>query len=598
MSALSRLAAGENRFFRLREDDVVVISAHPIPGNEWSVGRVIDSLHRRGVEVIHSGVESVHVSGHARQGELAMLMSVTRPEYFIPVHGEYRHMANHVRLAGVDGHRRRPGPSCARTATRCGWTAPGSSGTARCPGGYLFVDGSSVGDIGHGVLRDRMVLAEEGVVMAVATVDLKRGEVVGTPQIVTRGWAYDHDTEALLDEARDAGDQGPRAGADRRQQRPREPQPGGPQGARTPGRRPDPPAADDRAGDRHRLSGPSSRAAPRSGVPVTVTVREYPVTHCDDRHQATGGPVRVFAAEGQVRLRRRVRARSSASRRGVRPPGEGYVTVEAGTGQPTTGSVCWPPCGRWSPATPPTCGAWCWSPSACWPRWPSTPTRSARPATTPAGRRRPARMGPVPGSSGRDRPSGLLLLVGRRDDEGGPHRTRAGPRRHRGHADPSGRRRAGVAGRRVPGPARLDHPAVLGRRLGGGAHRQPAPGGARRLRGGHRAGGPPGGGHGAVHRRVGQLGRRRDRCAPPVGAPRWPGADRTRSPRTASTTTTTHRSVRPRRRAHDRTRRGLAAERPAGSQKPSSTPSSPTPRPSRPAPGGAPPGRSRGRSWR
>ncbi len=108
MSALSRLAAGENRFFRLREDDVVVISAHPIPGNEWSVGRVIDSLHRRGVEVIHSGVESVHVSGHARQGELAMLMSVTRPEYFIPVHGEYRHMANHVRLAasmGIAGDR-------------------------------------------------------------------------------------------------------------------------------------------------------------------------------------------------------------------------------------------------------------------------------------------------------------------------------------------------------------------------------------------------------------------------------------------------------------------------------------------------------------
>ena len=108
MSALSRLAVGENRFFKLREDDVVVISAHPIPGNEWSVGRVIASLHRRGVEVIHSGVEAVHVSGHARQGELAMLMSVTRPEFFIPVHGEYRHMANHVRLAnsmGISGDR-------------------------------------------------------------------------------------------------------------------------------------------------------------------------------------------------------------------------------------------------------------------------------------------------------------------------------------------------------------------------------------------------------------------------------------------------------------------------------------------------------------
>ncbi len=201
MSALSRLATGENRFLSLLEDDVVVISAHPIPGNEWSVGRVIDTLHRRGVEVIHSGTDNVHVSGHARQGELAMLMSVTQPEFFIPVHGEYRHMANHVRLAasmGIDGDRvllcedgdvvRLDGSGLHRDGT--------------VPGGYLFVDGSSVGDIGHGVLRDRMVLSEEGVVMAVATVDLKQGEVVGTPQIITRGWAYDKDTDALIDEAR------------------------------------------------------------------------------------------------------------------------------------------------------------------------------------------------------------------------------------------------------------------------------------------------------------------------------------------------------------------------------------------------------------
>ncbi|MGP8008440.1 MAG: ribonuclease J [Acidimicrobiales bacterium] len=202
MSALSRLAIGENRFFKLREDDVVVISAHPIPGNEWSVGRVIDGLHRRGVEVIHSGGESVHVSGHARQGELAMLMSITRPDFFIPVHGEYRHMANHLRLAntmGITGDR--------LLLCEDGDTVRiDDSGLHRdggVPGGYLFVDGSTVGDIGHGVLRDRMVLSEEGVVMAVATIDVKRGEVVGAPQIITRGWAYDDETDALLDEARD-----------------------------------------------------------------------------------------------------------------------------------------------------------------------------------------------------------------------------------------------------------------------------------------------------------------------------------------------------------------------------------------------------------
>lgn len=201
MSALSRLASGENRFFTLHRDDVVVISAHPIPGNEWSVGRVIDSLHRLGVEVIHSGVDAVHVSGHARRGELAMLMSVTQPEFFIPVHGEYRHMANHVRLAnsmGIEGDR----VLLCEDGDAVRLDASGMSRDGIVPGGYLFVDGSSVGDIGHGVLRDRKVLAEEGVVMAVATVDIKAGEVVGEPQIVTRGWAYDQDTDALMEQAR------------------------------------------------------------------------------------------------------------------------------------------------------------------------------------------------------------------------------------------------------------------------------------------------------------------------------------------------------------------------------------------------------------
>ena len=226
MSALSRLAAGDNRFFSLQDGDVVVISAHPIPGNEWSVGRVIDSLYRRGVEVIHSGVEAVHVSGHARRGELAMLMSVTRPEFFIPVHGEYRHMANHVRLAesmGIDGNR----VLLCEDGDAVRLDKKGLRRDGDVPGGYLFVDGSSVGDIGHGLLRDRMVLAEEGVVMAVATVDLKRGEVVGTPQIVTRGWAHAEDTESVLDEARAQVTKALEEALSRRQQRPREAQPGG-----------------------------------------------------------------------------------------------------------------------------------------------------------------------------------------------------------------------------------------------------------------------------------------------------------------------------------------------------------------------------------
>jgi len=200
MSALSRLASGENRFFTLRPDDVVVISAHPIPGNEWSVGRVIDGLHRRGVEVIHSGVEAVHVSGHARQGELATLLSVVQPEYLIPVHGEYRHMANHARLAASMGMADDRVMLC-EDGDAVRLDATGLHRDGEVPGGYLYVDGSSVGDIGHGVLRDRRVLSEEGVIMVVATVDQRRREVVGEPQLIARGWAYDTDSEALFAEA-------------------------------------------------------------------------------------------------------------------------------------------------------------------------------------------------------------------------------------------------------------------------------------------------------------------------------------------------------------------------------------------------------------
>ena len=152
--------------------------------------------------MIHSGVESVHVSGHARQGELGILLSVTRPEFFIPVHGEYRHMANHVRLATSMGIAEDHALLCEDgDAVRLDGSGLHRDGTV--PGGYLFVDGSSVGDIGHGVLRDRMVLAEEGVVMAVATVDLQAGRSGREPpRSSPAGGPYDRDTEALLDEAR------------------------------------------------------------------------------------------------------------------------------------------------------------------------------------------------------------------------------------------------------------------------------------------------------------------------------------------------------------------------------------------------------------
>jgi len=199
MSALSLMATGDNKRLRIEAGDVVVISAHPIPGNEWSVGRVIDELHRRGAEVIHSGAEAVHVSGHARQGELRTLLSVVRPQTFVPVHGEYRHMVHHAALARGMGVPADQVLLCedgdAVLLDGMGLHRDGS-----VPAGYLYVDGT-VGDVGHGVLRDRKLLAEEGVVMVVATVDLQRRVLGGATQIATKGWVHAPEAEGLLEEA-------------------------------------------------------------------------------------------------------------------------------------------------------------------------------------------------------------------------------------------------------------------------------------------------------------------------------------------------------------------------------------------------------------
>jgi ribonuclease J len=201
MSALALMAAHEHRHVKLSSDDVVVISAHAIPGNEANVSRVIDSLHRAGAEVVHIGNAPVHVSGHASQEELKFVLNLLSPDWFIPVHGEYRHLVHHAQLAravGVaenhvliceDGDAVELGPLGLEVERRA------------VPAGYLYVDGI-VGDVGHGVLRDRRVLAEEGVVVVIVTVDGTTGEIVNGPEIVTRGWVYAPEAEDLLEEAK------------------------------------------------------------------------------------------------------------------------------------------------------------------------------------------------------------------------------------------------------------------------------------------------------------------------------------------------------------------------------------------------------------
>lgn len=199
MSALSLLSRGESKWIKVGEDDTIILSSHAIPGNEGNVNRVIDGLMRAGARVVHSGIADVHATGHAQADELKTYHSIVRPEWFIPVHGEYRHMKAHADLAVVMG----ADPDRVLQATDGDVVELSDEGLAfvgKIPAHYLFVDGI-VGDVGHGVLRDRRVLAEEGVVVIVATVDAESHKVITGPEVITRGWVYAPEADDLLDEA-------------------------------------------------------------------------------------------------------------------------------------------------------------------------------------------------------------------------------------------------------------------------------------------------------------------------------------------------------------------------------------------------------------
>jgi ribonuclease J len=203
MSALALMASGEHKYVKVGREDVVVISAHAIPGNESNVSRVIDAFYRAGAHVVHDGNAPVHVSGHASQEELKFILNLLKPDWFVPVHGEFRHMVHHAELAedsGVDpSHVLVCEDGDAITITDKGMTVALDA----VPSGYTYVDGI-VGDIGQGVLRDRRQLAEEGVVVVFVTVDKRKSEIVSGPEIVTKGWVYAPEAEELLEEAKEA----------------------------------------------------------------------------------------------------------------------------------------------------------------------------------------------------------------------------------------------------------------------------------------------------------------------------------------------------------------------------------------------------------
>ncbi len=201
MSALTRMANGENRWLTIGEGDTVILSSHPIPGNEMDVSKVIDGLVRLGAKVVHSGIEDVHATGHAKQEEIKTLLNIVEPQWFVPVHGEYRHLVSHAELAETMGVAKARTLVCA-DGDQITIDDQGIRITGQVPAGYLYVDGI-VGDVGQGVLRDRRVLAEEGVVVVVVSVAIEDGAILTGPEIITRGWVYAPEAEALLDECAD-----------------------------------------------------------------------------------------------------------------------------------------------------------------------------------------------------------------------------------------------------------------------------------------------------------------------------------------------------------------------------------------------------------
>jgi ribonuclease J len=198
MAVLSRIANNDHRLVNVRPGDMVIVSATPIPGNETSVNRIINSLFRQGARVIYSAVDKVHVSGHASQEELKLMLNLVRPRYVIPYHGEERHLYLYAGIAqelGVPAERILIGETGSIYAV--GPDGGAIAGKIDC--GYVFVDGLSVGDVSHVVIRDRQMLARDGILMVVVTVDRQSGRLVAGPDIVTRGFVHSREASELLD---------------------------------------------------------------------------------------------------------------------------------------------------------------------------------------------------------------------------------------------------------------------------------------------------------------------------------------------------------------------------------------------------------------
>jgi ribonuclease J len=201
MSALSRIANDEHRKVEIMPGDTVVISASPIPGNEKLVGKTVNLLYRLGAEVIYESATGVHTSGHASQEELKMMLNLVKPKFFVPIHGEYRHLVKHAQLANRMGM-----PSknifVGENGQIIEFTKDKGALTKKVTAGQILVDGLGVGDVGNIVLRDRKQLSEDGILIVVMGIERSSHSVTIGPEIVSRGFVYVKEADDLMDEAK------------------------------------------------------------------------------------------------------------------------------------------------------------------------------------------------------------------------------------------------------------------------------------------------------------------------------------------------------------------------------------------------------------
>lgn len=206
MSALTRMAVGEHRKVTIVPGDTIIISATPIPGNEKLVSKTIDHLLKLGANVIYGRGEGIHVSGHASQEEIKLMHNLVRPKFFIPVHGEYRHLIKHAKLAQELGMPKE-NIFISENGQVLEFTRDTGAVAGKVTAGRVLVDGLGVGDVGNIVLRDRRQLSQDGILIIVLTMNKETGEVVSGPDIVSRGFVYVRESEELMDEARERVEQ-------------------------------------------------------------------------------------------------------------------------------------------------------------------------------------------------------------------------------------------------------------------------------------------------------------------------------------------------------------------------------------------------------